>query len=578
MLAAVRWAKEMTHRHHAVVSTTRLLRRTHMCQYAFHTGATPMILPSWSVCGVRALAHDARRPLVGTSMPGSIVHGGTLGATRSLCLQRSQPAPDRNGSRIIDIVELDAVGNAQRKSLSYKQLRSELRLSRRFAALIDNSMSNRHPVIDVAGHGDSLIVSVDETARVIIQTNRALLVDPATIAGERLAVTMQHALTRPGPHAPFAPEGWVTDETTRFELRVLEAVLRFVCTSLDYELQVLKARVDEVLNELAASATDEALQQLVPIKHSLSAFSTQVKEFKGSMEVNLTQPKELDQIENLIPPINHSDDLESALDSDPLERPAEQVDLAYEVLDELYWTTDEIENETAQLMANIRASEEVLAITLDKTRNQLIRLNLVATSGAFVAAVGSMAASLFGMNLHVEAFTAMAFPSVPESVLFPTVAATIGGVTSASAIGFYHWYKELNQNDKHTVLAQSVIDKLHTRYTDIESSSITRYGQHAMLTKRDFERVMNDLHLALSDIEIDALFVRLGEMSGERMSVDLLLSVVRQHAHANMVRARPTDAAGINVCILLISLEHLPMSMYIIDGHASCIQSSVAIG
>ena len=58
---------------------------------------------------------------------------------------------------------------------------------------------------------------------------------------------------------------------------------------------------------------------------------SQVKEFKGSMEVNLTQPKELDQIENLIPPINHSDDLESALDSDPLERPVEQVDLAYEV-------------------------------------------------------------------------------------------------------------------------------------------------------------------------------------------------------------------------------------------------------
>lgn len=82
---------------------------------------------------------------------------------------------------------------------------------------------------------------------------------------------------------------------------------------------------------------------------------------------------------------------------------------------------------------------QVLAITLDKTRNQLIKLNLVATTGAFVAAVGSMAASLFGMNLHVEEFTARALPDFPQDALFPTVTISILGASALFATGFVRW-------------------------------------------------------------------------------------------------------------------------------------------
>jgi len=92
-------------------------------------------------------------------------------------------------------------------------------------------------------------------------------------------------------------------------------------------------------------------------------------------------------------------------------------DLAYEILDEMLWAADEIENETTQLMSNIRATEEVMAISLDNTRNQLINLNLFATAGAFVAAVGSMVASMFGMNLHVEEFASSVRAHLAVSLL-----------------------------------------------------------------------------------------------------------------------------------------------------------------
>jgi len=442
-------------------------------------------------------------------------------------------------------------------------MRAQLKLSRRFAALIDNSQSTRHPVIDVAGHGDTLVISLDDTARVLVQTDRALLVDPGTIAGERLAVMMQRAVSRrSGADTPFAIEGWVTDETTRFDLRVLETVLRFVCTSLDYELQVLTNRVQEILEELAASPTTGTLQQLVPIKHSLAAFETQVSELKDSIEVNVNQPKELAQIENLGLPDRSERAPASGAAGSTLVDPS--VNLAYELLDEIFWTVDEIENETAQLMANIRASEEVLAITLDKNRNQLIKLNLVATTGAFVASLGSMAAGLFGMNVHVEEFTDIALSPWLQTSHFPVVCGAICSVTALSAMGLYRWHGALMRDRKHTVLAQAVIDKLHTRYHEVESVAITRYGQLSMIDRSKFMVVMSDLRVPLGPEQVEALFDMLGAGNDETISVNLLLSVVRQHAKANMVRERPTEFAEIDVMP-----PHVPLSRMVLPTSRS---------
>ena len=45
---------------------------------------------------------------------------------------------------------------------------------------------------------------------------------------------------------------------------------------MERELHVLTERVAEVLEELGEGATEVALQRLIPLKHSLSAFEVQV--------------------------------------------------------------------------------------------------------------------------------------------------------------------------------------------------------------------------------------------------------------------------------------------------------------
>jgi hypothetical protein len=70
----------------------------------------------------------------------------------------------------LPVVEITDTGEVRQTTITNRQMRKELGLTRRFAALIDGSMTNRHPVIDVAGHeGSVIVVSLDETARVIVQ-------------------------------------------------------------------------------------------------------------------------------------------------------------------------------------------------------------------------------------------------------------------------------------------------------------------------------------------------------------------------------------------------------------------------
>lgn len=76
--------------------------------------------------------------------------------------KRAEPA--------LPVVEVTDEGEMRQTTITNRQMRKELGLTRRFAALIDGSMTNRHPVIDVAGHeGSVIVVSLDETARFIVQ-------------------------------------------------------------------------------------------------------------------------------------------------------------------------------------------------------------------------------------------------------------------------------------------------------------------------------------------------------------------------------------------------------------------------
>ena len=43
--------------------------------------------------------------------------------------------------------------------------------SPRFASLLYDQLTLRHPVIDVSNNGDSIVISLDDDARLIVQVN-----------------------------------------------------------------------------------------------------------------------------------------------------------------------------------------------------------------------------------------------------------------------------------------------------------------------------------------------------------------------------------------------------------------------
>ena len=211
-----------------------------------------------------------------------------------------------------------------------------------------------------------------------------------------------------------------------------QAILSFESAEFDNRLHVLASAVSTILNKLAQGANDDALQRLLPLKANLAAFDTQITEFKDSLD---DFAEDSDHIKRLQLSLRPLDDAVAASavwgvgagtgigagantsgstkagagaggSTSTEKRTSTQEDAAQMFFDDFVYIAEEIENEASQLMTNIRSAEEVLAIELDRSRNRLLNLNLFATTGAFVVGLGSMFASLFGMNLNVEEVTA----------------------------------------------------------------------------------------------------------------------------------------------------------------------------
>lgn len=110
--------------------------------------------------------------------------------------KRAEPA--------LPVVEVTDEGEVRQTTITNRQMRKELGLTRRFAALIDGSMTNRHPVIDVAGHeGSVIVVSLDETARFIVQVRECgcLCVCVAMLCDVWMSCSVMRAIRSTCTHA-----------------------------------------------------------------------------------------------------------------------------------------------------------------------------------------------------------------------------------------------------------------------------------------------------------------------------------------------------------------------------------------
>jgi hypothetical protein len=147
----------------------------------------------------------------------------------------------------------------------------------------------------------------------------------------------------------------------------LEAVLTFQSAELDNRLQLLQSASDSVLAQLDGSE-NETMQRLLQLKHSLSSFDVQIKEFREAVDY-LTDDEDDMQLLSSMGEIDHTETAE-------------------QLLEHFSFVAEEMENEAHQVARNIQGAEEVLAISLDSTRNDLIKLQLfISTGSAFLCRI-----------------------------------------------------------------------------------------------------------------------------------------------------------------------------------------------
>ena len=106
-------------------------------------------------------------------------------------------------------------------------------------------------------------------------------------------------------------------------------------------------------------------------------------------------------------------------------KPAEQHEEVEFMFEFYVKQVDELAVQVAELISNIRSTQSIVKIELDSQRNALMQLETRVTIATFAASLGSLGASVFGMNLmnSMEA----------SATAFWVVA---GGLVSVSAVTF----------------------------------------------------------------------------------------------------------------------------------------------
>ncbi|KAI8388499.1 uncharacterized protein BYT42DRAFT_543788 [Radiomyces spectabilis] len=177
-----------------------------------------------------------------------------------------------------------------------------------------------------------------------------------------------------------------------FEFRALEAILISVSSSLQSEFEVLEGPVNKLLSDLEdladieESVNGDRLRDLLQYSKKLSKFEQDALSIRDA----------IDEI------LEHDEDLAAmyltAKKAGKSRAPSDHEEV--ELLLEAYFKqTEEIAAKASALRSHMRATEDIVQIILDVSRNSLmwfdIRLTIVTLSATIVSGYGA----LFGMNL-----------------------------------------------------------------------------------------------------------------------------------------------------------------------------------
>eukprot|EP00039_Didymoeca_costata_P027187 m.17705 g.17705 ORF g.17705 m.17705 type:complete len:503 (-) comp6087_c0_seq1:30-1538(-) len=411
----------------------------------------------------------------------------TLYTRGRLSLSMIPPPTSRKAAgHMIKTVLFDDEGNVTRASTSKEQLQETFNLSLRDLRMLDGSTLNKHPRI--VPLKSCIIVSLHFSSRIIISRNQVIMIDPSSLSGEYLAqlilVSLREGKPRDGTKASLTDLDRV-DKDSPFEFRALEAVLQYETIELDRRLRLIADSTRNVLQKLARNPTDTRLQRLLLLKPRLNAFGVEVKEFKEVVE-DFADTAAYQKRIYLTPTVNKETDETAEL-----------------LFDHFTYIAEEIENEAQQLSRNIRGTEEVLAIELDKARNRLLTFNLVGTTGAFITGTGAMMASLFGMNLEVEQVVA----SWEISAVQPFLAVSGAIFFSSATLGmmFYRSYVRVDRDLMQAVMGQTAVERIPGNTVHLRSAILELCKDKDLVTRDQFHEILSCANANIDKDEMDSL-------------------------------------------------------------------------
>ncbi len=326
-------------------------------------------------------------------------------------------------------LRFDAEGRAHDVIVDMDTMAPTLRVSPRDLRALDRRYA-RSRVPAVVGRGRAIVLNLQHF-RMLIWHDGALLFDPQHSSNQMLSEQLQVRLrARRGADGDGGgslggsiggPVGaalsMVDGGPQPFEFAVLEQVLGVLCHNLDRNLQNMVTSVGGALERYREDMNERSLMRLLPLKTSLTTQVQQVDEVVSAIRALLQNDEDMAQLYLT----------DNAQTGSP--RAKEHHQEAEVLLEEHVLQLDEIRNEYVHLQRNIDLTETSVATELSNTRNRIMKVDLFMTIFTCSAAVTSLGAAIFGMNLQSS------WESDPKA--FFTAAYTFLGAGSATFGGLY---------------------------------------------------------------------------------------------------------------------------------------------
>ncbi|KAI8477146.1 MAG: Mg2+ transporter protein, partial [Monoraphidium minutum] len=329
------------------------------------------------------------------------------------------------------VLRVDALGQVRRVHARRRDLLREHGLQPRDLRRVDPSVDVAKTSPCIAVKEDVLLVNLMGVRWVAIVTaDKTLFFEPSGVATRRLLniviprlqasagarlAAQQRALAAGGSASPAeaaaaAAEAAAADAAAGgggapFELEVLEGVLMVITGRLERQMTAMSQRVHALMTKLPRDINPLNLEELRRIKQDLVQLedrADQVRiEYENRRLVRRLAPRFLPACRG---PASHAsvrcvaaqDALDELLDQEEEERELEEVeDLLEYYLQRASGTASEAERQ----LEGARDLEESIGVSLSARRYEVNRLELMLSMGSFAAALGAVAAGIFGMNM-----------------------------------------------------------------------------------------------------------------------------------------------------------------------------------